>query len=76
MKIHLVWLEPDSSWINRGYAKNLHLIVNYKTKSYEYLESYGTGWADRSLVEVKRKSDIKDYVEYLKSEQFVDVTTK
>ena len=65
MKIHLVWLEPDSRY-------SLHLFVNYERKSYEYIKSYRTTWNDTSLVKVKRKSDINDYIKYLKSEQFVE----
>lgn len=71
MKLHLFWI--DKNWAKRGYANNYNLIVDIKKKIYKvYTNSYYAYNRDEDI-EVKRKSDITDYIEYLKKNGFEEI---
>lgn len=68
--------EPEKQWIARGYAKNLFLFVDYETRSFELVISYCYIIDSRlNNIEVKRKSEIYDYISFLLNEKFKDFST-
>lgn len=71
MKIHLYWL--DKNWHGRGYANNYNLIVYTEDKTYKVYTNafYDYRWPED--IEVKKKSDITDYIEYLKENAFTEI---
>lgn len=72
MKLHLYWL--DNNWKNRrDCAKHYNLIVNMEEKTYKVFVNCFYGYRHPEDVEVKCKSDILDYVEYLKRNEFTEV---
>ena len=71
MKLHLYYL--DRRWTKRGdCAHNYNLVVDLDNKTYKIYVSPLCGYERSSDIEVKRKSDIMDYIEYLKENGFVD----
>lgn len=64
MKIHLFWI--DKNWKRNGGVAN-----NYKTYKVFINPYYAYNRAED--IEVKKKSDIMDYVEYLKLNGFKEV---
>jgi hypothetical protein len=71
MQIHLYW--QDKNWEDRGYANNYNLIVYMEDKTYKV---YTNPYYDYNMIydiEVKRKSDITDYIEYLKDNGYMEV---
>ena len=71
MRLHLFWI--DKKWEERGYANNYNLIVNMENKTYKvYVNSY-IAYNKVEDIEVKRKSDIANYVKYLKENGFKEV---
>lgn len=69
---HLFWLEPEQKWKSRGYANNLHLIVNYDKKTYSLkTEMIYPRNSDNEIV-VCNKGCLKNYVGYLKKFGFQD----
>lgn len=74
MFIHLYRL--DKNWKKKGVAENLNLIVNYEFKTYKmYINSF-YGYDGKDSIEVKKKSDIFDYMETLKKGWFTDLWFK
>lgn len=68
MKIHLFWI--DKNWKrNGGVANNYNLIVDMENKTYKVFINHNRA----EDIEVKKKSDIMDYVEYLKLNGFKEV---
>ena len=64
MRLHLFWL--DKKWKEKGCADNYNLVVDMENRTYKfYINSY-YGYYKEEDIEVKRKSDILDYMEYLK----------
>ena len=53
-----------------GYAENHHLIINFDEKAYQY--TIDMGCDPNGYIEVKRISDLKEYVERLKLEGFTE----
>lgn len=71
MRLHLFWI--DKKWKERGYANNYNLIIDIEKKVYMvYTNSY-YDYNKEYDIEVKKKSDIVEYVEYLKKHGFVEV---
>ena len=71
MELHLYYL--DKNWKQRGdWAHNYNLVVDLGNKTYKIYVSPFYGYERSSDIEVKRKSDIMDYIEYLKENGFVD----
>ena len=71
MRLHLFWI--DKRWQERGYANNYNLIVDIEKKIYKvYINSF-YAYNKQEDIEVKKKSDITDYIEYLKENGFVEV---
>ena len=65
-RLHLYWLEPTGRWESRGYAKNRHLWIDFTEKSYILQTNYMCGdYSYPEHIEVKRKTDIDAYCEYL-----------
>lgn len=70
MRLHFYWIETN--WHRRGYAKNYNLVVDLEKKTYR---TYVNSYYDYNLpedIEVKKKKDILDYVEYLKYNDFTE----
>lgn len=71
MELHLYYL--DRKWTKRGdCAHNYNLVVDLDNKTYKIYVSHFYEYERSSDIEVKRKSDIMDYIEYLKENGFVD----
>lgn len=69
MRLHLFWL--DKNWQRRGScANNYNLIVDIENKTYKVYTNAFYGYYRPEDIEVKKKSDITDYVEYLKQNGF------
>ena len=69
--LSLHWLDKD--WKRRGYAKNVHLIIDFDNHTYRYLVNFNIPSFGANRIEVKRQSDIDDYVKYLKAYDFKEV---
>ena len=72
MRLHLFWI--DNKWKqNGGCAENYNLIVDMESRTYKfYIKPYNGYYKDEDI-EAKRKSDILDYMEYLKKNGFTEV---
>ena len=69
MKFHLFWL--DKNWKKCGdCANNYNLIVDMENKTYKVYTNAFYGYYHPEDIEVKKKSDIEDYIEYLKKNGF------
>ena len=69
MRLHLFWL--DKNWKKRGdCANNYNLIVDMENKTYKVYTNAFYGYYHPEDIEVKKKSDIEDYIEYLKRNGF------
>jgi hypothetical protein len=71
MKFHLFWI--DKNWKNGRTANNYNLIVDMENKTYKVFVNPFYGYDRVEDIEVKKKSDIVDYVEYLKLNGFKEV---
>lgn len=72
MRIHLFWL--DKKWKqNGGCAENYNLIVDMENKTYKVYANAYYAYHRAEDIEVKKKSDITDYVGYLKENGFKEV---
>ena len=72
MRLHLFWI--DNKWKqNGGCAENYNLIVDMKNRTYKVYVNAFYGYHRAEDIEVKKKSDILDYMEYLKKNGFVEV---
>lgn len=72
MKLHLFWI--DNKWKkNGGTANNYNLIVDMENKTYKQFVNSFYAYSKPEDIKVKRKSDITDYVEYLKLNGFKKV---
>lgn len=63
-KLHLYWLE--NNWQKRGYAMNYNLVVDLEEKTFRTYTNSFYGYERPEDIEVKRKTDIFNYVAYLK----------
>ena len=70
MMIHLYWL--DKNWKCKGTAENLHLYVDYASRTYQKVINYTIGSGTGSL-EVKKKDDILKYASCLQTIGFKEV---
>ena len=70
--ISLHYMDKDWMRSGRGYANNVHLIVDFENHRYRYLVNYSVPQFGANRIEVKRKSDIEDYVKYLKAYDFIE----
>jgi len=68
MRLHLFWI--DKNWHERGYAKNYNLIVYIEDKTYKVYTNPFYAYHKPEDIEVKKKSDITDYIEYLRENGF------
>lgn len=68
MRLHLFWI--DKNWEERGYAKNYNLIVDMENRTFKIYTNPFYDYNKREDIEVKKKSDITNYVEYLKENGF------
>ena len=73
MRLHLFW--TDKRWQERGYANNYNLIVDMENKIYKVYVNSFYAYHRAEDIEVKRKSDILDYMEHLKKNGFKEVET-
>lgn len=72
MKIHLFWIDNNYKKTGRT-ANNYNLIVDMRNKTYEQFVNPFYGYYKPEDIEVKRKSDIVDYIKYLKENGFKEV---
>ena len=73
MRIHLFWL--DKKWKENGCcADNYNLIVDMESRTYKFYINPYYGYYRAEDIEVKRKSDILDYMEHLKKNGLTEVT--
>lgn len=71
MKLHLYYL--DRRWeAERRTANNYNLLVDMENKTYKIFISPFYGYGRPEDIEVKRKSDVVYYVEYLKQNGFTE----
>ena len=71
MELHLYYL--DKNWKQRrDCGHHYNLVVDLDNKTYKIYVSPFYGYVRSNDIEVKRKSDIIDYIEYLKENGFVD----
>lgn len=68
MRLHLFWI--DKNWRERGYAKNYNLIVDMENRTYKTYTNPFYDYSKREDIEVKKKTDITKYIEYLKENGF------
>lgn len=73
MRLHLFWI--DSKWKKKGCADNYNLIVEMERKVYKVYVNPFLAYHRSEDIEVKRRSDIVGYVEYLKQNEFTEVET-
>lgn len=71
MELHLFWI--DKNWKQRGYAKNYNLLVNLTMKSYTIFINSFFAYEKAEDIEVKKKSDIIDYIKYLNENGFTEI---
>ena len=72
MRLHLFWI--DNKWKqNRSCAENYNLIVDMESRTYKFYINPYYGYYKEEDIEAKRKSDILDYMEYLKKNGFKEV---
>lgn len=72
MRLHLFWL--DKNWKKRGdCANNYNLIVDMENKTYKVYTNAFYGYYHPEDIEVRKKSDIEDYIEYLKRNGFTEM---
>lgn len=68
IKLHLYWLEKN--WQNRGYSMNYNLVVDLEEKTFRTFTNSTYCYEYPEDIEVKRKIDIFNYVDYLKERGF------
>lgn len=68
IKLHLYWLEKN--WQNRGYSMNYNLVVDLEEKTFCTFTNSTYCYEYPEDIEVKRKIDISNYVDYLKERGF------
>ena len=71
MRRHLFWL--DKNWNEKGCADNYNLVVDMESRTYKFYINPYYGYYKEEDIEVKRKADILDYMEYLKKNGFKEV---
>ena len=72
MRLHLFWI--DNKWKqNGGCAENYNLIVDMENRTYKVYVNAFYGYHRAEDIEVKKKSDILDYMGYLKKNGFKEV---
>lgn len=69
MRLHIYWL--DKNWRSKGAAENVHLYVDYTSKTYQKIINYMCQTSTGSI-EAKRKSDILDFIKILQRDGFVE----
>lgn len=72
MRLHLFWLDKNQK--KRGdCANNYNLIVYMENKTYKVYTNAFYEYYHQEDIEVKKKSDIEDYIEYLKRNGFIEM---
>ena len=71
MRLHLFWL--DKNWKKRGCANNYNLVIDMENKTYKVYTNAFYGYYHPEDIEFKKKSDIEDYIEYLKRNGFMEM---
>lgn len=72
MKLHLFWVDNNYKKTGRT-ANNYNLIVDMENKTYKQFVNPFYGYYNPEDIEVKRKSDIVDYIKHLKENGFKEV---
>jgi len=68
MQLHLYWI--DKSRKKKGIADNYNLVINYDKKTFMVFTDPYYWYLQKNDIEIKRKSDIDFYVEYLVKQGF------
>ena len=61
----------DKNWKVKGCASNFNLVVYPEDKTYKTFVNPFYGYNKPEDIEVKKKSDILDYIKYLEENGFV-----
>lgn len=71
-KIHLYYL--DKNWKKeKRTAKNYNLIIDFENKTFEIYITPILMYTEINDIEVVRKSELLDYVEFLKNNNFKEI---
>lgn len=66
MQLHLYYLDKGWKKSEKGCADNYNLVVDMENKTFHLFTNPFCGYYAEYDIEVKRKSDITDYAEYLR----------
>ncbi len=72
MRLHLFWIDNNYKKTGRA-ANNYNLIVDMENKTYKQFVNPFYVYNKPKDIEVKRKSDIVDYIKHLKENGFKEV---
>ena len=67
----IILFYQDENWQQRGEAHNIWLHIYPEKKEYEKIVSPYCDIRSMNIVEVKRKSDIEDLINYLSREGYI-----
>ena len=68
MQLHLYWI--DKSRKKKGIANNYNLVINYDKKTFMVFTDPYYWYLQKNDIEIKKKSDIDFYIEYLEKQGF------
>lgn len=68
MQLHLYWIDKNRK--KKGIADNYNLVINYDKKTFMVFTDPYYWYLQKNDIEIKRKSDIDFYVEYLVKQGF------
>ena len=68
----IVLYYADKNWQVRGYANNVWLNIYPDTKNFSKVITMYSDIGQVNIIEVKRKSDINDMVNYLKANGYTE----
>lgn len=64
--MRIVLFYRDKNWKERGYANHIWLSIYPESKTYQKVVTMYEDIGSNNVVEIKRKSDVADMIEYLK----------
>ncbi len=68
----IVLYYADKNWRERGYANNVWLNIYPDTKNFSKIVTMYSDIGQVNIVEVKRKADINDMINYLKAQGYTE----
>lgn len=73
MELHLYYLDKGWKKSEKGCADNFNLVVDMENKKFHTFTNPFYGYYAAKDIEVKRKSDIIDFIEELKKNGYEEV---